>query len=91
VPNLDAVTHERIAYLRAHGRNARGYMTGRSVAERFDHVYAPEELREIAGRTERLGEEAQEGRVMFNNNNKSDYAPRAAEELRELLGQTAHA
>lgn len=90
VPNLDAVTHERIAYLRAHGRNARGYMTGRSVAERFDHVYERKELREIAGRTERLGEEAQEVRVMFNNN-KSDYAPRAAEELRELLGQTAHA
>jgi uncharacterized protein YecE (DUF72 family) len=90
VPNLDAVTDERLAYVRAHGRNARGYMTGRSVAERFDHVYSERELREIAGRAERLGEEAEEVRVMFNNN-KSDYAPRAAEEFRELLGQTAHA
>jgi uncharacterized protein YecE (DUF72 family) len=90
VPNLDAVTHDRLAYVRAHGRNARGYMTGRSVAERFDHVYERRELREIAGRAERLAEDAEEVRVMFNNN-KSDYAPRAAEEFRELLGQTAHA
>jgi uncharacterized protein YecE (DUF72 family) len=90
VPNLDAVTHDRIAYLRAHGRNARGYMTGRSVADRFDHVYAEDELREIEGRTEHLAEEAEEVRVMFNNNN-SNYAPKAAERLRELLGQTVKA
>ena len=90
VPNLDAVTHGRIAYLRAHGRNARGYMTGRSVAERFDHRYSAGELREIARRTETLAEEAEEVRVMFNNN-KSDYAPRAASGLRELLGQQAPA
>src|SRR3954447_26445093 len=84
VPNLAAVTHERVAYLRAHGRNARGYMTGRSVAERFDHKYSKRELEEIRGRVEGLAEEADEVRVMFNNN-KSDYAPRAAERMRELL------
>jgi uncharacterized protein YecE (DUF72 family) len=87
VPNLDAVTHERIAYLRAHGRNAHGYMTGRSVAERFDHVYDEQELHELAGRAGHLAQEAEEVRVMFNNN-KSDYAPKAAEQLREMLGQT---
>ena len=90
VPNLDAVTVPRLAYLRAHGRNAEGYTTGRSVAERFDHVYAGDELAEIAGRAERLAEEAAEVHVMFNNN-RSDYAPRAAEGLRERLGQTAAA
>ncbi|MFL5845347.1 MAG: DUF72 domain-containing protein [Solirubrobacteraceae bacterium] len=90
VPNVDAVTHERLAYVRAHGRNARGYMSGRSVAERFDHVYGADELGEIAGRTERLGQDAREVRVMFNNN-KSSYAPEAAEQLRELLGQTVEA
>src|SRR4051794_7671981 len=84
VPNLDAVTHPRLAYVRAHGRNARGYMTGRSVAERFDHRYSPRELEEIRGRVEGLAEEAEEVRLMFNNN-KSDYAPRAAERMRELL------
>lgn len=90
VPNLDAVTHPRLAYLRAHGRNARGYTTGRSVAERFDHDYSEEELRELHGRATRLGEDAEEVRVMMNNN-KSDYAPRAGERLRELLGQTVAA
>ena len=84
VPNLDAVTHDRVAYVRAHGRNARGYMTGRSVPERFDHKYAKRELEEIRGRVEGLAEEAEEVRLMFNNN-KSDYAPRAAEQMRELV------
>jgi uncharacterized protein YecE (DUF72 family) len=90
VPNLDVVTHERIAYLRAHGRNAHGYTTGRSVADRFDHVYSEDELRELHGRAAQLAQEAGEVRVMFNNN-KSDYAPKAAEQLRELLGQTVGA
>lgn len=90
VPNLDAVTHERLAYLRAHGRNARGWMSGRRVAERFDHDYSDGELREIAGRADGLASEAQEVRVMMNNN-RSDYAPRAAGRLRELLGQAAAA
>ncbi|HET8648033.1 MAG TPA: DUF72 domain-containing protein, partial [Vicinamibacteria bacterium] len=35
MPPLDAVTDERLAYLRAHGRNTDGYLTGRTVAERF--------------------------------------------------------
>jgi len=87
VPNLDVVTHPRLAYLRAHGRNARGYMTGRSVAERFDHDYAEGELRELHGRSERLAQDAEEVRVMFNNNNR-DFAPKAAQRMRELLGQT---
>lgn len=88
VPNVDAVTHPRLAYLRAHGRNAEGYVHGRSVAERFDHVYAEDELRELGRRAEGLGAEAAEIRLMFNNN-KGDYAPRAAERMRELLGDRA--
>jgi len=87
MPNLDVVTDERVAYLRAHGRNAQGYTRGRSVAERFDYVYEDDELHEIAERAEQLAEEAGEVRVMFNNN-KGDYAPRAAERFRELIGQT---
>jgi uncharacterized protein YecE (DUF72 family) len=84
VPAVDAVTHGRLGYLRAHGRNALGYTTKRTVAERFDHDYRPEELREIAGRVARLGEDAEEVRLMFNNNN-GDLAPKAAERMRELL------
>jgi uncharacterized protein YecE (DUF72 family) len=84
MPNLDAVTNEHVAYLRAHGRNAEGYMRGRTVAERFDYVYDDDELHELGERAGHLAEEAAEVRVMFNNN-RSDYAPRAAERFQELV------
>jgi uncharacterized protein YecE (DUF72 family) len=83
---VDAVTDERLAYMRLHGRNLEGYVHGRTVAERFDWDYSDEELLEIRERVERLGEEAAEVRVMYNNNSGAK-APRAAERFRELLGQ----
>lgn len=86
MPSLDAVTRDDVAYLRAHGRNLEGYLRGRSVAERFAYRYDDDELRELGGRAEALGEEAAEVRVMFNNNRGAD-APVAAARLRELLGQ----
>jgi uncharacterized protein YecE (DUF72 family) len=86
MPPLDAVTRPDLAYLRAHGRNTEGYLRGRSVAERFGWVYSDEELGEIAGRATELGEQAEEVRVMFNNN-RSDDAPTAARRFREVLGQ----
>jgi uncharacterized protein YecE (DUF72 family) len=84
MPPLDAVTSPRLAYLRAHGRNAEGYIRGRSVAERFAWRYSDEELEEIRGRVQELASQADEVRVMFNNNRGSD-APVAAERFRELL------
>jgi uncharacterized protein YecE (DUF72 family) len=90
MPRTDAVTRADLAYLRAHGRNAEGYIRGRSVAERFGWDYSDKELREIRDRAERLGEEAREVRVMYNNNRGAD-APRAAERFREIIGQRAPA
>jgi uncharacterized protein YecE (DUF72 family) len=84
MPSLDAVTDPRLAYLRAHGRNAEGYIKGRSVPERFAWRYSDEELEEIAGRARHLAEQAGEVHVMFNNN-RGDDAPVAAERMRELL------
>ena len=84
MPPLDAVTSSRLAYFRAHGRNAEGYVKGRSVAERFAWRYSDEELEEIGGRARDLAEQAGEVHVMFNNNRGSD-APVAAERMRELL------
>jgi uncharacterized protein YecE (DUF72 family) len=84
MPPLDAVTDPRLAYLRAHGRNAEGYIRGRSVAERFAWRYSDEELGEIRGRVQELASQAAETRVMFNNNRGSD-APVAAERFKELL------
>ncbi|MCW3004812.1 MAG: hypothetical protein JWQ20_4110 [Conexibacter sp.] len=85
LPRLDAVTRHDLAYLRLHGRNARGWIKGRSVAERFGYRYDDAELEEVAQRAERLAEEADTVRVMFNNN-RGDDAPNAATRLRQLLG-----
>jgi uncharacterized protein YecE (DUF72 family) len=90
MPPLDAVTSDRLAYLRAHGRNAEGYLHGRSVAERFAWRYSDEELEEIGGRVGSLAEQAREVHVAFNNN-RGDDAPTAAQRFRALLGQTAAA
>ena len=84
MPPVDAVTSPRLAYFRAHGRNAEGYIKGRSVAERFAYRYSDDELNEIGDRAHELAEQADEVRLMFNNNRGSD-APVAAERMRELL------
>jgi len=85
MPDLDAVTAD-FAYMRMHGRNAEGYLNGKSVAERFGWVYSDDELEEIAARARGLGEDAGQVHVMFNNN-RDDDAPTAALRLRALLGQ----
>jgi uncharacterized protein YecE (DUF72 family) len=90
MPPVDAVTTPRVAYLRAHGRNAEGYVKGRSVAERFAYRYPDDELEEIGARARELARTAEQVRLHFNNNRGSD-APVAAERMRELLGQTAGA
>jgi uncharacterized protein YecE (DUF72 family) len=86
MPDVDAVTNDSLAYMRMHGRNAHGYMHGKSVAERFAWDYSDEELKEIAGRVRRLAEEAREVHALFNNNRGAD-APTAASRFRELIGQ----
>ena len=86
MPPIDAVTDRRLAYLRAHGRNAEGYVSGRSVAERFGWSYADDELEEIAARATELAETAGIVNVSFNNNRGAD-APTSARRMREILGQ----
>ena len=83
---LDEVTNSNVAYLRLHGRNAKAYITGKSVATRFDYDYSEEEIEEVAQRSSKLAREAKELHVIFNNNNL-DYAPRAALRFRKALGQ----
>jgi uncharacterized protein YecE (DUF72 family) len=90
LPRVDAVTRPDLAYMRLHGRNARGWVKGRSVAERFGYRYDDAELEEIVERAEKLAEEADTVRVMFNNN-RGDDAPVGAQRMRELLGQEAMA
>jgi uncharacterized protein YecE (DUF72 family) len=84
--DIDAVTDDSIAYVRVHGRNQQGYLTGKTVAERFGWRYEDEELEEIAGRARGLAEQADDVRVAFNNN-RGDDAPSAAQRFQALLGQ----
>ncbi len=83
---LDEITNPGVAYLRLHGRNARGYLSGKTVAARFDYNYSDQEIVEVAERSKKLARKTRELHVVFNNNNL-DYAPRAAARLRVALGQ----
>jgi uncharacterized protein YecE (DUF72 family) len=85
-PDMDAVTNSEMAYLRLHGRDAKAYTTGKTVAARFNYDYTDEEVKEVADRSEKLAREARKVHVVFNNN-ALDYAPRAGERLRKALGQ----
>jgi uncharacterized protein YecE (DUF72 family) len=83
---LDEITNPGVAYLRLHGRNARAYITGKTVAARFNYDYNDDEIAEVAKRSKRLARDAREVHVVFNNN-ALDYAPRAAARLRAVLSQ----
>src|SRR3954465_14898156 len=86
MPDVDAVTRPDLAYIRLHGRNAEGYLKGKSVAERFGWDYSDEELQEVAKRAETMAEDAGFVHVMFNNNRGAD-APTSARKFRMLMDQ----
>lgn len=75
-----------IGYVRLHGRNTETYFkrTG-SAAERFDYLYSPDELAEWADPIRALADATEVTYVMFNNC-RSDYAPRNARQMAEILG-----
>src|ERR1043166_2703539 len=85
-PDLNEITNSALAYLRLHGRDARAYTTGKTVAARFNYDYSDEEIGEVAQRARALAKEAKEVHVVFNNN-ALDYAPHAAARMRVALGQ----
>jgi uncharacterized protein YecE (DUF72 family) len=84
--DLNEITNPDLAYLRLHGRDARAYLTGKTVAARFNYDYNEAEIGEVAKRSRKLAEHAREVHVIFNNN-ALDYAPRAAARLRAALRQ----
>jgi uncharacterized protein YecE (DUF72 family) len=85
-PALDEITNPALTYLRLHGRDARAYTTGKTVAARFNYDYSDAEIDEVAQRARKLAKKASEVHVVFNNN-ALDYAPHAAARLRVALGQ----
>jgi uncharacterized protein YecE (DUF72 family) len=84
MPPLVEITCPELAYLRLHGRNAATWQGSRSVAERFNYVYPPEELNEWIGPVLDMAEQVQTVAVVFNNNAR-DYALRNAADFRQLL------
>ncbi len=85
-PELDEITNPQLAYLRLHGRDARAYTTGKTVATRFNYDYNDAEIDEVAERSEKLAQKAASVHVVFNNN-ALDHAPHAAAKLRAALEQ----
>lgn len=65
VQSLVATTSEHLAYLRLHGRNARGWQ---GYGGRYDYDYSTDELVGFAETIEQLATSVKQIHVMFNNN-----------------------
>ena len=89
VPETLVATTTPTAYVRFHGRNAGTWnVRGGSAAQRFDHLYGEDELREWVGPFRELSNESEEAYAFFNNNNQTNgvaQAPAGAQLLRKLL------
>ncbi|MBM3678561.1 MAG: DUF72 domain-containing protein [Actinobacteria bacterium] len=86
MPRVAAATHP-VAVVRFHGRNAQTWnIKGSSAADRFDWMYAAEELAEWVPKVAQLAKEADEVYALFNNN-RDDFAPRSAVVFRGLLDE----
>lgn len=86
MPFNDVVTNPKLAYWRFHGRDEKAFVTGKTVADRFAYEYSLEELEEIARRMETTAPKAEELHIVFNNN-RSNFAPKAAARLLEIVLQ----
>jgi uncharacterized protein YecE (DUF72 family) len=82
-----AVATHAIAYVRFHGRNEKTWnIKAEKSSERFNWMYAEDELEEWVPKLAQLAGEADEVYAMFNNN-RDDFAPRSAVLLRGLLDE----
>jgi uncharacterized protein YecE (DUF72 family) len=87
MPPVTAVTAP-VAYVRFHGRNASTWESrSGSAADRFDYLYEPPELEEWAAPIAALASDAETTFAMFNNC-RYDYAPRNAQELARIIGDS---
>lgn len=78
----------RLGYLRAHGRRRDVWFEfGEDRQARYDYLYSPEELAELAERTRELLTKAPDVYVIFNNHPAGQAAANALELSRLLLGR----
>lgn len=83
MPPIIEITSSDLGYVRLHGRNAATWQGARTVAERFDYVYSPNELAEWAKEVVQMAEAVSDVVVVFNNN-AGDYALRNAAQLQSM-------
>jgi uncharacterized protein YecE (DUF72 family) len=92
VPRTVVAATAPLAYVRFHGRNAATWNArGGSAAERFDHLYSEDELREWVEPLRELGGRSEQAFAFFNNNNQTNgvaQAPAGAALLRRLLEES---
>jgi len=67
VPAVVRITNPALSIVRFHGHNLGGWKRGSTVAERFDYLYAEEELSAWVAPIQRLAAEAKVVHAIFNN------------------------
>ncbi|MBN1962140.1 MAG: DUF72 domain-containing protein [Deltaproteobacteria bacterium] len=83
-PSLDIVSNPELFYVRFHGRNAKGWGSGK-MAQQFDYNYSDDELAKwLEEKLQRMITLAKNG-VLFFNNHVRGQAPRNAQQLVKLL------
>lgn len=76
-------------YLRAHGRRQETWFEfGEDRQARYDYLYSPEELEDLAGRVRELMEKARDVYVIFNNHPRGQAVVNALEMTHRLTGRT---
>jgi len=90
VPPVTAVTNPELALVRFHGHNRAGWLKkGASVHERFDYLYAPDELAAWVEPVKKLARESERVHAIFNNCVRN-YAVLGARGLGVLLAEPGH-
>lgn len=87
MPPSDAVTSDRLGYIRLHGRNYRNWArrdAGRD--ERYDYLYRPGELEEWKERALRIAARVKDLYLITNNHYRGQALVNAFQ-MRRLLGQ----
>jgi uncharacterized protein YecE (DUF72 family) len=75
----------RIGYFRLHGRNYRTwFQEGAGRDARYDYLYAPNEIREIAGLIQTVKQQAEETYAITNNHFRGQALANALEIMEEL-------
>jgi uncharacterized protein YecE (DUF72 family) len=90
MPPIHETTSPKLAVVRFHGRNPKTWnLKGAPPSVRYRHDYADRELEEWVTRIQAMEDQAEEVHAIMNNN-YSNWAPKNAKRLEELIAD-AHA